>query len=508
MLLVLGVLLGLGLALPYRCLDSDVAIFGLMGNDLLRGGHLPSLMYGQQYFFSVTPYVCAALRWLLPGLGPAPTMASAAILLSGAGLWLVYESFLLVEGKSLRWAGWLFCLLLLSCPEYLFIVLVPDGMEVSLLLLGGALWCVARIDADERASWRWLSLLGLIGGLALISRPNVLFYPAVAVAGWLLTRPPAWRKRGLLCLLAGALVGYLPMLLHQLTRASSWPWNPYMDPQPGLTLHASLHSFKLSWHVMTVEIPARLYGEGPLIGPWVALGLLGFSWALLKGRTRAVDRAWALGSLVLLAVMLTFRDLSTGFMCSRYCAHIVLGSVWLFTRFGPRRGGWAALTLLFAAALALGAGPRWEKLLRDQTQRNADILALEQVTLPFLERRGAPVLADYWDAYRLRFLSDGRAPIEAFPWCLIRTYGALSRAELERRALWMVRPADARLVLARLHGRVGPEAMKRLRRTPLPAPSLAEGYELWELEDGRAALELMSLDCPAYYLAPYPPGSR
>ncbi|MCX7009553.1 MAG: hypothetical protein NTY53_20305, partial [Kiritimatiellaeota bacterium] len=88
-LLLTGWALALNLSMPYRGLDSDVATFGLMGNDLLHLGYVPTLTYGQNYLFSITPHLYALLRWLCPTLSAVMALTLAGSLLSLGGLWLV-----------------------------------------------------------------------------------------------------------------------------------------------------------------------------------------------------------------------------------------------------------------------------------------------------------------------------------------------------------------------------------------------------------------------------------
>ena len=83
---------------PRANFDSDAAIFGLMGNDILSHHYWPSLPYGLNYLFSITPYVYALFRCLLPHiLSNIVVWAIAGALLSLSGLWMIYESFLALQ---------------------------------------------------------------------------------------------------------------------------------------------------------------------------------------------------------------------------------------------------------------------------------------------------------------------------------------------------------------------------------------------------------------------------
>lgn len=80
-------LLALYLNMPYRALNSDAAIFGIMGNDILIHRYFPSLMQGQNYFLSSLPYVYAGVRAILPqSVSPIVCFALAGSLLTLTGL--------------------------------------------------------------------------------------------------------------------------------------------------------------------------------------------------------------------------------------------------------------------------------------------------------------------------------------------------------------------------------------------------------------------------------------
>ena len=66
MLLLLGAVYAVSLRLPYCNLDSDAVNFGLMGEDIYKYGHWTTLAYGQNYLLSITPYLYAGFKAILP----------------------------------------------------------------------------------------------------------------------------------------------------------------------------------------------------------------------------------------------------------------------------------------------------------------------------------------------------------------------------------------------------------------------------------------------------------
>ena len=124
MLLLVLALYALFIRLPYCSLDSDAVNFGLMGEDLYTYGHLPSLAYGQNYLLSITPYLYAAFKALLPITVPwAYILAAAGGLLSLAGLWMIFRSFVSAADQTRRRSGValvLFFVLLMGLPKHLF----------------------------------------------------------------------------------------------------------------------------------------------------------------------------------------------------------------------------------------------------------------------------------------------------------------------------------------------------------------------------------------------------
>jgi 4-amino-4-deoxy-L-arabinose transferase-like glycosyltransferase/peptidoglycan/LPS O-acetylase OafA/YrhL len=125
------------------------------------------------------------------------------------------------------------------------LVLTPIGLSalawngavaLALWSVVGALRAVAVTDVDGAHPRRWWALSGVLAGLALTYRPDIVVALALAL-GWLMwRRRPAWAP-----LVLGAVVGLTPMWVH-LAAAGLGPsiegmfWDPVFRLRPGREL--------------------------------------------------------------------------------------------------------------------------------------------------------------------------------------------------------------------------------------------------------------------------------
>ena len=241
MLLLIGAVYAFALRLPYCNLDSDAANFALMGEDVYHYGHLTTLAYGQNYLFSITPYVYAAFKVILPKTVPwAVILAAADGIIALAGLWMIFQSFLAAADQTLRRsavAAVLFCVLLLALPRHLIDFAGHASLEQGYLTLGLLMLSASRLAAALRAGqtsrWYWWLLAGLAFGHGIFSRPQVCAYGVITLVLllWQQWRTGSGRKlwAGGGWLAAGLLVGCLPMILHWIFRAPTWPFTMTLD---------------------------------------------------------------------------------------------------------------------------------------------------------------------------------------------------------------------------------------------------------------------------------------
>ncbi len=521
-LLLTGAALVFFLGLPYRGLDADAATFGLMGNDLLRHGYLPTLAYGQNYLFSLTPYLYALVRWLMPALSAALSFAIAGSMLSLSGLWLVYEALLTVEDTAGRRRAWpliVFCALVGCSTTYLLDISRFSGIEVSLLLLSIVTFAAARIEravaAATAPSLLLWGVLGAAGSFACYSRPSIVVY-AVPAIGLLLfrlraRRPGAW-KPAIMALAAGAFVGYVPMLLHTLFRAPLWPFGHHLALHLGKrnAIGVDFAEFftAIVPRVFDLSTDDRLHSALTLI--WIGGAIALFAVALRRNRAAvpAVDGVWVIGSFAIALAMILVPLLSFSTECRRYCLHVLLGAAWLFARYAGAPGWRRVSASLLVGGLIVLAIPQWRHRIDDAKVEDRQTRELETQFIPYLRGLNAPILTQYWDAYLLAFLADGTLKIEAYPWDLVRTYGLLQEADMRRRTVWLVKSGYGGDTWDRLVAELGLPAVRKTHGHNTPLRLRGRECELWEFDSGQEAVALMTKYHPRYFTTAYPPGSR
>ena len=537
----------LNVRLPYRILNSDVAIFGLMGEDIVQHGYLPTYAYGQNYLFSILPYVYAAIHRLAPALSNVMALKLAGCALNLAGLALLFEALLLAQRRN----GWgrgcaaaVFCLLLASSSSYLFDLQEHSSIEVSLFVLGWISFFAARLerrlaDAQDSRGPDWL-LFGLGLGHALYSRPLVMAYGLMMLV-WLLPRQwrrtPGWKCcRPLIWFLAGAGLGYLPLLLHNLLRAPTWPYKFHTHTPIG-RCDKAYPGLIVFWTMFRILFDLRLAHPlySALVGVWLLVTAGAALWVLRRTRQEwlgVLDMALPLGSLWIVSIMILIPNFSVNATHRRYGEHLVLAAIWLFARLAPQlpRSRWPALGLavaVFGVSLA-----SWKQRLNYEVYVNDTLARQLPAAAAELEAFQAPILADFWDAYLLRFVTDGRLPIETYPWQFVRTFNAVPEAELRRRTLWLVREEAIPDVKHWLHYLFRPPGLLDQGKTyALRQPLQFRQFEFWEIggplgpeewqrhETGRQqtlflweldpaeSVRLMCAFHPKYFSTPSPSGS-
>lgn len=538
LLLLLGALYVFFVRQPYGGLDSDAANFGLMGEDLYKYGHLTTLAYGQNYLLSLTPYVYAAFKALLPRTVPwAVILAAAGGLLSLSGVWLIFRSFVSVAQQSQRRSALalvLFCVLLLGLPKHLFDYGGNASTELGYFTLGLLMWSASRLAAALRAGRtpqrRWWLLAGLAFGYGVFSRAQVCAYGLIPLVMllWQQRRLGPGRKVWAVAgsLAAGLLAGCLPMICHWLFRAATWPFAMTLGShavgagalheQFGVLIHKvipALFSFEDRWGPPTFQ--------AELVLLWVAAAVAGYLYFLVRHRAELtpLDHGWFWGPLIVLGIMLTHTHMIEDQRNRRYCLQMVESMIWLFCRFcvPVRRGSAVRPTRNYRTALVLAAGLSgllllssvlsWHDEVAAKHNRQVQFKRVRNELVPELQRHNAVIIADYWDAYVLLFLSEGRLRIEAQPWFWVRTYGRISAAEMRSNTLWLAREGVTHTAMAMLQKDLGPAVLDNLTSIPVTALLGDRRCELWRLTDTNAAVTLMQKYHPRYFSTPYPPGS-
>lgn len=539
-LALVGMLFFLYVRLPYCYIDSDSATFGLMGEDIYHYRVPTTLTYGQNYLLSVTPYVYAAVKSVMPGTTDWGTLlAVAGGILSLSGLWMIYQSLMVVTEQTgrRRWlAGVLFCTMLLSQPKHIFDMALNSSTELALVSMGLMMWSASRVSwslrRGEAVPCRWWGLLGLAFGYATFARPQVCAYGILPVVLLLRQQYRAPRERafrGAVGWLSGGLfAGSFLMIYHWVFRASTWPFR--MD----LGSHAAdLETMRQECTGLVHMVLPAMFSWGcnwglsllhnVVVVTWILAAVAGYLFFLLRRRDAItpIDHGWFWGPLIVLAVMLTHTNMVTDQSNRRYCLQGVESIIWLCSRFcipapPPREGAGKArprgLLLLLGGGLALALLASAAQIWRDEfvfrRNRNTEFKCMRRELVPELARHDAVILANYWDAYILYFLGEGRLRIEATPWFWVRTYGRFSADEMRKKTLWFVRRGYGRSTAAQLARDVGGDVVERMESIPVEATFLNMPCELWRLPVDGAGVTIMERYHPLYFSTPYPPGSR
>ncbi len=404
-------------------INPDGAVVHLMVRHVLAGEPWPVFFYGQAYMGSFEPLVSALLAWPF-GLSPAvigcgPAALGVAMVL-GVGYW------------AWRAAGWraavpAMAVLMIGPPAYLHYLAVPRGGYAALLaftvstLAGGAILLV-REAAGRPARWPAYLLLGVGAGLGFWS--HYLTLPAaaaVAVAFLAWRRGGAFRVRILAPVVAGFLLGSLPL----------WIWNARhdwaslaMSGSVGLSPRGALHSLRLLvgprlQELLGVSGAARglrwtaILVHALLVLPvWSAWGFRrpAVAGAIAAGPDRQVLRLHltvAAAYLVFFGACFAASPQYTAFRTPRYLLPLVPVAAWLAgvgcacaARRWLRVVAWTAVVLAVASQLALL--PHTFRFSRSAAEKSRRLRHIGQV----LQDRGITAAYASYLLYSINPLSD------------------------------------------------------------------------------------------------------
>ncbi len=193
-------------------INSDEAIVGLMGMEILKGHHFAFYM-GQGYMGSLEAYVAALLFALFKPSAPALKLAPFLFFLAAA--WFHHRLAARLFGDLAA----RLTLVFLFCSSWCFSAwsFAPRGGYMTALALGGAaLLLGARMQADG-GGVRQNLLMGVLCGLGLWTHFFFVYY--ILPLGLFIVLPtlrPAGRLRRLASLTAGFLAGALPLIVWNL----------------------------------------------------------------------------------------------------------------------------------------------------------------------------------------------------------------------------------------------------------------------------------------------------
>jgi 4-amino-4-deoxy-L-arabinose transferase-like glycosyltransferase len=209
-LTIVGLALRIGvLASPLGEIDADEAVVGLMARHIAFVGERPVFYWGQPYLGSLEAFTAAPLFVLFDSstllLKLVPTVYSLGFLaLSG-----VLAKRLFGTGTGLATVAYL------ALPPSMWAVWSTKarGSYAELLFLGSALLLVTLMVA-ARPSKRLALLWGLLAGLAFWTHLLAIVFILPALVYLALARRTRWDLRDLAVAAVGALLGTLPLLIH------------------------------------------------------------------------------------------------------------------------------------------------------------------------------------------------------------------------------------------------------------------------------------------------------
>lgn len=436
-----------------------------MGHDIAQGETWPIVMYGTDKQISSTPYLYAVfaqftekrvLAWKLAGLT-----------FSLSGLWLVYETLLLSLLRKKRTsavvmaAGWAFCLALSGSHIYLYSLADVSLTEQYHFCFGLQLYLLAiiqkRLDGGlEVPFWLW-GALGCTLGYSYIVRPNAFLYGAAG--GLMLLALYGKRLFSLVSVASvaiGLVAGYVPMLIHNMLRADTWPIGALVPP---LRL-CSLNDIPTNLSILLWEVLPELFLFHPqapflsaVLGFWCLLSLVGLAALTIEvfgsrdWRSVGIEGTLVLGTGFVIALMLLVQGVCVDAGSGRYCLALVPIVAWFVVvgLAGPR--SWK---FVVAVALML-AGFQYPHLkYRADSEVVQQELYEEAVRTLSQDYPDRLILARYWDGYHLDFMAGGRPRMLPFPFENTRLFGRYGRELQEQKPLWLIQEADLDVVRERL----------------------------------------------------------
>jgi hypothetical protein len=222
-----------------------------------------------------------------------------------------------------------------------------------------------------------------------------------------------------------------------------------------------------------------------------------------KGETPLVGAGLFWGSLVIMVAMILIPGLSWNAGMGRYILHSYVGLAFLFAFYAAYRNfaGRVVMAALVLGALILSPSA-WQKKLVDVIKENNAIIDTQAV-IPVLAAQKTVIMADYWDAYLLGFMAEGKLEIEAFPWQLVRRYGAIPDAKMRQGVVWVIREGLGGTVYKMIEKDLGTPKAKIEMFFPL----FGKRHVYTTFTDPATAAKLMKKIHPEYFSVKYPPGS-
>ena len=396
--LVLLVTLATAVHWPYifhgeRILNSDGAIYALMGKHIAEGKLPPIIPYGQNYNGSLASHVYAVF-FLVFGYSISALHSAAVVFYLG---FIIVQFLLLKDAFSFPFA--VVTSLFYSLPfGQLLAVSMDHALAWSLVLLLGStiLFMATKVGFENKTSW--LPGLGFIMGLAFWTHQIAMSFILAAVLVLLIkTRP---RLKVMATLAVYGALGALPLLLQEVF--SRFQLVQFLgEGEPG-----ALAAAKVKGTIQLLKSLLAPLDEDRLGLILLVILLLGVA-SLLFILIRSKGRSRALVFLIFLVVFGGMYWISrfSGYLLVRYLYPLyVILPVLLLSPFDLFKSRLKTIfAAAFVAAVVIANGwPVYVSYAADVKQGSA---ALRQV-LQAMRTTGVRYwLADYWESYNMTAIS-------------------------------------------------------------------------------------------------------
>jgi len=257
-------------------LDSDQAVVGLMGMDILNG-HLPLMFWGQDYGGSLESIVAAGFFALFG-------VSRQTLYLSPTFMSLFYLAAVYLIGREIwgRRAGLVALFLASLGPFYLiWHSVLPRAIYIDTLALGvWLIWITLRALRKEpgaRGYARLCAVFGLVAGVAVWCHMLAVYFILPCALVWWRRDPRLVIRPSFALMMAAFFLGSLPLWWHNL--ATDWSTYYFMfHPKPKEPFWQSLRFiWQRSLPVLLGAHYFALMGKEAVVVPGLSQAVLGFT---------------------------------------------------------------------------------------------------------------------------------------------------------------------------------------------------------------------------------------
>ena len=418
-LVFLAVALGLALRLYLMeagKINSDEAIVGLMGMEILKGKHF-AFYWGQPYMGSLEAYG-AALFFLLFGISIFSLKMVPFLFFLIAALF----NYLFVKRLFGKEVGLISLGLLFFSPAAFTIwTISPRGGYMEVLAFGSAALYLSAViwERPDRGEWGYYLLLGLISGIGFWTHYLFVFY--LIPLGLLVILPGLLKKDTLkrsAALALGFLVGASPMIIYNLRHSLASMDVIYAAATVDLDVNFSNIFGQQVKAILGVNKVGR--SKGPLWPPlsWTVLTIYiisAFYYLLTAWRNRRDPQGKNLNLLALApAILVVILILSVGtgygkFNTQRYLLPaypIFILFLSMLIREVYRRWRWPAAVIM-VLVLTTNIFSNWEFENRFYLSYSRDFMGDMHRILQYCRDKDVrTAYSNHWNSYTLTFLSQ------------------------------------------------------------------------------------------------------